>query len=229
MIENEIKQSILNRVNAIKWVHQIDVGHGIITRGEWPTRKTVEAMKLPDLIGKTVLDIGAWDGFYSFEAESRGASRVLATDWYIWSGLGKDERSGRAGFDLAHELRGSYVEVQEIDVLDISPDTVGMWDVVLFLGVLYHMRHPLLALEKVYSVTRDMAVIESHFEINVGDGRPWMVFYPGRELNNDASNWWGPNESAIHAMLRTVGFARIETIDSCSGGSQGRIIVHAWR
>jgi len=227
MNDNSInRQSILDRVNAIKWVHQIDIGNGIITPGQWSTREIVKVIGLPqDLTGKMVLDIGAWDGFYSFEAEVRGASRVLATDSYIW----RLSPKGRAGFDLAHELRKSQVEVQEIDVLDISPDTVGMWDVVLFLGVLYHMKHPLLALEKVFSVTQELAIIESHVEIGIGAERPVMVFYPDREVNNDPTNWWGPNEAAIHAMLKTVGFARTERIATAQAGSQGRMVVHAWR
>ena len=92
------------------------------------------------LEGLTVLDIGAWDGFFSFECERRGASRVVAADYYSWHGPGWGTK---AGFQLAREALGSRVEDVDIDVMDLSPERVGTFDVVLFLGVLYHLRHPL--------------------------------------------------------------------------------------
>ena len=75
---------------------------------------------------------------------------------------------------------------------------------VLFLGVLYHLPNPLLALERVASVTSDFLVLETVVDM-VGFGRPAAAFYPGRELNGDPTNWWGPNEAAVHGMLRSVG------------------------
>jgi tRNA (mo5U34)-methyltransferase len=103
-----------------------------------------------DLSGKAVLDIGAWDGFFSFEAERRGASRVLATDSFCWDGGGW---GSKAGFELARHALKSHVEDKWIVVEDLSPETVGVFDVVFFLDVLYHMRHTLLVLERVASVT----------------------------------------------------------------------------
>ena len=95
--------------------------------------------------------------------------------------------------------------------MDISPENIGVFDYVLFLGVLYHLRHPLLALEKVSSVTRDQFVLETHVEL-IGGKRPVMAFYPGDEVNNDPTNWWGPNPSAIKSMLQDVGFSKIKCI-----------------
>jgi tRNA (mo5U34)-methyltransferase len=86
-----------------------------------------------------------------------------------------------------------------------------VFDVVFFLGVLYHLRHPLLALERVASVTGDMLILETVVDM-VGVSRPAMAFYPGRELGNDPTNWWGPNLPAIEGMLRDVGFARVATV-----------------
>src|SRR5207247_1922810 len=95
-----------------------------------------------------------------------------------------------------------------IDVLDLSPEGPGVFDVVFFLGVLYHMKHPLLALERVFSVTGKQLILETHIE-RVGGKRPAMVFYSNIELNRDSTNWWGPNPAAIEAMLKTVGFSRV--------------------
>ncbi|HEY1306001.1 MAG TPA: DUF1698 domain-containing protein, partial [Vicinamibacterales bacterium] len=97
------------------------------------------------------------------------------------------------------------------DVMDLSPERIGTFDVVFFLGVLYHLRHPLLALERVASVTRDLLVVETVIDM-IGFPRPVMAFYPERELNDDPTNWFGLNVPAVHAMLRTVGFSRVRTV-----------------
>jgi len=93
----------------------------------------------------------------------------------------------------------------ELDVLDITPERLGSFDLVLFLGVLYHMKHPLFALERVFSVTREQLILETQIEEGLGS-RPAMVFYPGATLNKDPTNWWGPNCHPVLAMLREVGY-----------------------
>ena len=196
-------------VAKINWFHSIDLGNGIVTPGKYDTSATLRTLDLPSSFeGKTVLDIGAWDGFYSFEAERRGAKRVLATDHFCWSGPGWGTQ---AGFNLARKALKSKVEDLEIDVMDLSPERVGTFDIVLFLGVLYHLRHPLLALERVFSVARDLVILETDMD-KVYDPRPVMVFYPGGELDDDPTNWWGPNPAAVHGMLRTAGFSRVRTV-----------------
>jgi tRNA (mo5U34)-methyltransferase len=161
-----------------------------------------------DLRGKSVLDIGAWDGFFSFEAEKRGASRVLAVDSYAWNG---STWGSKAGFELARRVLNSKVEDLEIEVLDLSPEKVGVFDVVLFLGVLYHMRHPLLALERVSSVTGELLILETVADLLLVR-RPAMALYPEGLLYGDPSNWCGFNLPALKAMLKEVGFSRIEVI-----------------
>ena len=118
-------------VERVKWWHTIDLGNGIVTPGIDPTPQRLAEIRMPeDLTGRTVLDVGAWDGFFSFEAERRGASRVLATDSFCWDGGGWGTK---AGFDLARRARQPNVEDKWIEVLDLSPETVGVFDVVLFL------------------------------------------------------------------------------------------------
>ena len=194
---------------AIRWYHTIDLGDGLITKGIDDSPQRLAKLALPSsLAGRSVLDIGAWDGFFSFEAERRGAERVVATDHYSWHGTGW---GSKRGFELARTALGSKVEDVDIDVMSLSPERIGTFDVVFFLGVLYHLRHPLLALERVASVTRSLLIVETVVDM-AGIGRPAAAFYPTRELNNDPTNWWAPNVAALHGMLGDVGFDHVHTV-----------------
>ena len=197
------------RVAALPWYHQIDLAPGVRTPGVNDPSESLPRLCLPaDLSGTTVLDIGAWDGAWSFEAERRGAQRVLATDSYSWTGAGWGTK---AAFELAREALGSAVEDQTIDVFDLSPETVGTFDVVLFLGVLYHMKDPMGALEHVASVTAGRAIIETEVDLMLLR-RPAAAFYPSTELNADPTNWWGLNPPAVAAGLRLAGFSRVDLV-----------------
>jgi tRNA (mo5U34)-methyltransferase len=224
------------------WWHSIDLGDGVVTPGskssDWLERE-LASLELGDLRGKSVLDVGAYDGYYSFAAERLGAERVVAFDHYIWcadmpaymayrdqrmaAGLAvepvdalpefwrPDELPGRRRFDLAHEALGSRVEVVVGDLLDYDLAKLGSFDVVLYLGVLYHVRHPLLALERLASVTRGTAIIETQAEaFRFGERRPLCRFVEGDELNHDPSNWWTFNQAALLSMCRAAGFVRPE-------------------
>ena len=130
------------------------------------------------------------------------------------------------GFELARRALGSRVEDREIDVLDLSPETVGTFDVVLMLGILYHMKHPMLALEKVRSVTQERLIMSTFVDMTWWP-KPAMAFYEGSEANRDPTNWWGPNPAAVVGMLRAVGFERVEIVTGrrCSGtGSRPRCV-----
>jgi tRNA (mo5U34)-methyltransferase len=222
-----------------EWFHSIELTPGVVT----PGRKSVETLnrelrllRLPDLRGKSVLDVGAYDGFFSFAAESLGAARVVALDHYVWSvdmaaymadwreskrrGIPLPaphesrhwrpaELSGRRPFDLAHRALGSQVEPVVGDFMTMDLESLGQFDVVLFLGVLYHMENPLASVRRLYEVTArgGMAVIETEaVEILGLGGRPCCELFPGREMNNDASNWWAPNARAIEGLCRAAGF-----------------------
>jgi tRNA (mo5U34)-methyltransferase len=218
-------EKVRAEIANVNWYHQIDLGDGIVTPGVDDTPSRMAPLELPlDLSGKSVLDIGAWDGVFSFEAERRGASRVLATDSFCWSGEGWGTKEG---FLTASRILGSRVDDLEIDVMDLSPERVGTFDLVLFVGVLYHLRHPLLALERVASVTGEQLIFDSHTAM-VEESAPVMLFYPGTELNDDPTNWWGPNPPAVEAMLRDVGFRRIERLHP-ELIREGRLILHAWK
>lgn len=206
--------TLRQRIEAIRWFHTMELAPGVWTQGSQGaprngTAETLARLHLPEsLAGKTVLDVGAWDGFFSFEAERRGAARVLATDHFSWAGGGWGTQDG---FRLAREALGSKVEDLDIDPMDLSPDRVGTFDVVFFFGVLYHLRHPLLGIERVAAVCKDLLILETYVDQRMGEDYPAMVFYPHDELSNDPTNWWGPNACAVEAMLRSVGYTKIET------------------
>ncbi len=212
-------------MGGITWYHKINLGHGLVTPGMDDTPTRIGRLEIPDdLTGMSVLDIGAWDGALSFAAERRGATRVLATDSYCWSGEGWGTKDG---FEFARTALDSKVEDLDIDVLELSPERIGTFDLVLFVGVLYHMRHPLLALERVASVTERLLILDTHVAMLEYE-KPAMIFYPDAELKNDPSNWWGPNPAAVEAMLGTVGFSSFERKNPWTI-RHGSFILHAQR
>jgi tRNA (mo5U34)-methyltransferase len=229
MNADEIRKAI----SGITWYHTMDLGQGVVTPGVDNTEARLAMIGLPDdLSGKSVLDVGAWDGAFSFAAERRGANRVVAVDSFCWNGAGWGTKDG---FECARRILGSNVQDRELDVLDLSPETVGVFDLVLFLGVLYHMRHPLLALERAASVCRERLILWTQIDLAHIE-RPAAAFYPGTELNDDPTNWWGPNPAAVIGMLQTVGFRRVDQVYTWlkptgpgQPAAQGNAIFHAWR
>jgi tRNA (mo5U34)-methyltransferase len=214
MVSGTDIQDLKAEVERLSWWHTIDLGDGIVTPGIDDSPRKLERLRLPqDMTGKSVLDIGAWDGFFSFEAEKRGASRVMAIDSYAWNG---STWGSKRGFELARATLGSKVEDREMEVLDISPAEIGTFDIVLFLGVLYHMRHPLLVLEKLASVTGELLVLETVADL-LFTRRPAMAIYPEGVLYGDVSNWNGINQAGLEAMLREVGFSRVEIVQKPDG------------
>jgi tRNA (mo5U34)-methyltransferase len=242
-------EELRREVAKLWWYHTIDLGNGIVTPGVDNSPRKLARLQLPaSLQGKTVLDVGAFDGFFSFECERRGAARVLSSDHFVWHG-GHNQASKR-GFELARRTLGSKVEDMDIDALDLSPERVGTFDLVLFLGVLYHMRHPFLSIEKVASVTKDMLIVETSVDL-LGVKRPAVAYYERDELGNDPTNWSGPNPAAVVAMLRTVGFRHVDIVSGTrsfwfrlaraayykvkrgypfwAALPTDRIVVHAWK
>jgi tRNA (mo5U34)-methyltransferase len=189
------------------WFHTIDLGHGVLTRGQKDTPTEVGIMEIPDdLTGRTVLDVGAYDGFYSFECERRGASRVVAADHWAWTWPSSD---ARGNFELARAVLASKVEDVVVTVEDLGPETVGgPYDVVLFLGVLYHSPDPIGYLRRIRSVTGGVAIVETVVDM-LDVPVPACAYYPGRSLNDDASNHFGPNPAAVEGWALEAGFSRV--------------------
>lgn len=219
--------SLQSRVAEFKWHHSIDLGGGVVTPGGKSSAMCSGEASLifdrVDLSGRSVLDIGAWNGYFSFEAKRRGADRVLATDSYCWS---HPKLRGRETFDLALSALDMNIEAREIDVSDLASQSVGEFDVVLYLGVFYHRYDAIEALAAVAPLAKQLLIVETHLDLRELDV-PAMAFYPGRELDNDPTNWWGPNEHCVRSLLLGHGFSEIEVTRHPSGPT--RAIFHAWR
>jgi tRNA (mo5U34)-methyltransferase len=190
--------------------------------------------------GKTVLDIGGWDGFYSFHAEELGASRVALLDSYVWSldiarlrrfaaqcaarGVPvppyhetefwrPEEMPGKRGFDAARELRGSAVEPIVADFVTAPFQDLGTWDVLLFLGVVYHLEDPLGGLRRLAALTRDVAILETEaIALGGAPSASLWEFYPTDDLAGDVSNWFVPTAAALEGALLAAGFSRVEML-----------------
>jgi len=185
--------------------------------GDFPTYKWRQiAPHLPeDLRGARALDIGCNAGFYTFELARRGAD-VLAVD--------VDEHYLRQARWAARELGlQARIEFRRTGVYELAGLDEEPFDVVLLLGVLYHLRHPLLALDIVSELSGDVVVVQTLTmpgEERLGtpanlsiDGReemlrpgwPTMAFIE-HHLAGDPTNWWAPNAACVEAMLRSCGF-----------------------
>jgi tRNA (mo5U34)-methyltransferase len=224
--------------DALRWYHSIDLGHGVVTKGASAQETSVAV--LPDVAGKSVLDIGAWDGKFSFLAEQAGAARVVALDHYAWGvdfaarhaywaeciaqgtfpDHGRDETDfwqpdlpGRRSFDFAAQALGSSVEPVVGDFQKIDLDKLGRFDVVLYLGVLYHMKEPLTCLERLRRVTGGVAVIETEAVHLQGiDHEVLLQFHAGSSLRTDFGNWYVPTIEALHTLCRAAGFSSVRTV-----------------
>ncbi|CAN5287281.1 hypothetical protein BH10PSE13_BH10PSE13_07490 [soil metagenome] len=209
------------------WFHSIDLGNGEVTNGLKSLeihQKEADAFFGPvDLRGKTFLDIGAWNGVYSFEAKRRGASLVVASDAPTWM---DPKAQGHAAFSYARERLGLDIKDVVVSIENMTPaDMGGQFDVVLFSGVFYHMPDPLIGLSNAARMTKETLIVETHLDL-MNLGVPAMRYYIGDELDGDSSNYWGPNRLLIEALLREEGFKEVHFCDPvhpCRG------IFHAYR
>jgi tRNA (mo5U34)-methyltransferase len=226
------------QADAFGWYHTIDLGNGVVTKGI--SVQETSADVLPDVADRSVLDIGAWDGRFSFAAEQRGASRVVALDHYAWGvdfvargaywveciengtlpDQGRDETDfwhpdlpGQRGFNFAKAALDSKVEAVVGDFQKIDLDQLGQFDVVLYLGVLYHMKEPLTCLERLFAVTKEVAVIETEaVHIQGFDNEVLLQFHAGSSLRTDFGNWYVPTIEALHNLCRAAGFREVRTV-----------------
>ena len=208
MSSDSASADIQRRVSEIDWFHRIELRPGLVTPGIDDTPAKWRALRLPPLAGKRVLDVGANNGYFSFAAEREGASRVVAVDAPAW---GDAAWGSKEGFNFARETLGSNVEDVHSDLYDLSPEELGTFDVVLMLGVLYHVEDPILALKRMAALTDELLVIETLVDLTLVK-RPAAALYPTIEMGRDETNWWGPNPAAVLGMLHAAGFAHAEIV-----------------
>jgi len=219
--ENEVRARV---ASLGQWFHNLDLG-GVATApehflGDYPRVKfqRFEHALPTDLRGKTVLDVGCNAGFYAIEMKRRGADRVVAID--------TDDRY-LAQTKFASQMLGADLELRKLSVYDVG--ALGeKFDFVIFMGVLYHLRHPLLALDLLREhVCKDLLLFQSmqrgddevaslqpdydirDTEIFNSPGYPRLHFVEHRYAH-DPTNWWVPNRACAEAMLRSSGFELLE-------------------
>src|ERR1700683_2040738 len=198
----------LQALDRLGWYHSMELPDGRVIAGFQSIehlRMRIAQFPIPaDLRGQRVLDIGAWDGWFSFEMERRGAQVLAIDNW------------DNPRFHEAHALLNSRVEYRQMDMYELTPERVGRFDIVLFLGVLYHLKHPLLALERVCALTTELAAVDSfilreeHRQGEKVSQRPVMEFYETNEFGGQTDNWVAPSLTCLQAFCRTAGFARVE-------------------
>jgi tRNA (mo5U34)-methyltransferase len=219
--QRTVDESLVQRIHELgPWFHNLLI-QGVETApehflGDYPRVKFARFCEaIPaDLAGKSVLDIGCNAGFYSLEMKRRGAARVV--------GIDTDEHYLRQA-RFAAEMEGAAVEFLRMPVWDVAA-LQERFDLVIFMGVLYHLRHPLLALDLIHDhVARDLLLFQSmqrgsreissvqpDYDFNSvapfdASGYPKMHFVEHR-YSHDETNWWIPNRACVEAMLRSSGF-----------------------
>jgi tRNA (mo5U34)-methyltransferase len=210
------RDSVAARADELRWYHTLDLGDGVVTRGEYDLRPIAPKLPWPDLTGVRCLDVGSRDGFYAFEMERRGASEVVSIDLddpdgIAFPGSGRPSRelvleelnAGNRAFAFAKEALGSQVQRRMISVYDLAPDAVGTFGFATIGTLLLHLRDPVGALAAIRRVVDGHLLINEAVALNldifrrrptaglVGQGGPF---------------WWAPNPSALARMAEAAGF-----------------------
>lgn len=222
------REDILSELKRLEpWFHRIDLGNGLYTKTESvigeplehprPTWEKVKVCLPDELAGKTVLDVGCNAGFYAIETKRRGAARVLGID---------SQRNLISQALFVRNVLGLDIEYRRMSVYELDPHDLGQFDITLALGLLYHCKHLVLALEKLFAVTRELLIIETavyppekappSFTYEVGGLKP--VLHPLAYVENspDAKeaiyNWFLPGVNSLQALLKSVGFAEVKVL-----------------
>lgn len=209
----------MKNMNEIKWWHQIKLSNGEYTPGEvyhgpaggnWPNKR----FGLPEnLTGKKVIDIGAWDGFFSFEAEKNGAEFVLAADAKQEDG---GNWGGTEGFNFVKNDLKSKVEYTELNLennqnVDDIFKKYNKFDVILCYGVLYHLKSPLNSVENLKKLIKPdgILLLETAISTTISE-TPVLEYRPF--FNDDPTNYFYPNSLWVDAAFKKNGAKSVELI-----------------
>lgn len=215
----EAAAQLSTKVGELTWYHTLELPEGVVTPGFFDHRPDLHRYRFPDdLSGQRALDVGQQDGYWSFELERRGASvtgidldRAEDLDWpprLSESGTRREEGgfplADGTAFRLAREALGSSVERLPISAYEVTPETVGTFDLVLVGSVLVHMRDPMLALERLASVCTGRLILCEPY------ARRLRLVPFGRAVEFTGESpymtWWIPSVRAWSSMVRCAGF-----------------------
>ena len=223
------REEILSELERLQpWFHRIDLGEGIFTKTEsvmgepvdhpWGPWQTIGKCIPEDLAGKSLLDVGCNAGFYAVEAKRRGAARVLGVD-------GQRQHIRQAVF--VRRALGLDIEYRRMNVYELNRQSVGQFDITLALGLIYHLKHLVLALENLFEITKELLVIETaimppertpeSFTHPLGEMEmrlhPLAYVENPTEAKEQVFNWFLPGTEMLKALLKNTGFAEVEVIE----------------
>jgi tRNA (mo5U34)-methyltransferase len=217
---------IRRRAAGFAWYHRIDLGHGIVTPGQFDLEPLLPHYGIPDsLEGKSVLDVGPGHGYFAFEFERRRAARVVTCELPDWtehdasprqkaalaSERGRGEAYHRGAFAFAIEARASRVERQFCSIYDLTPERVGTFDLVFCASVLLHLTDPLRALYALRRVCRGEAIVCSAVESRWPLAPLSVARFMARP---DGHVFWLPTPTCLTRMTLAAGFRRAERVAS---------------
>ena len=206
LVQEEVKTNkheIERAIAGHAWYQRIPLGHGIYTpgeTGEYSERKLQMMQFAETVAGKTMLDIGCNEGFFTFEAERSGATRVLAID---------QNKKAQEKFELVRRISGRTAAFRLMGVYDLDPEVIGQFDVVLFLAVFHHLRYPFLALDKIAAVTKEVAMMEI---VEAVPKQPSQQAALVRHLGRKGQLRMAPTREFLLEMLERAGFPRVEIL-----------------
>lgn len=216
---------IRRRVGEHSWYHTIDLGHGIVTPGQYDHRPLLSHYGIPEsLAGRSVLDVGPAHGFFAFEFERRGASPVATAELPVWTEHDaspilrerfrepeQEQEYHRGALGLAITALRSQVQRQFCSVYDLTPHRVGMYDIVFCASVLLHLTDPLRALYGIRRVCREQAIVCTGIDTaRYKDDQPRALFL-GSALGQA---FWLPTMKCLMQMALAAGFARVEPVST---------------
>lgn len=179
------------------WHHAFEIYPGLVTPGTYDPGFLLEKMRLAaDLRGMRVLDIGTSDGFFALQLARRGAE-VVAIDY-----RGKQDH----GYYVMERLNPIQITYHRMNVYELADKHLGQFDIVLFIGVLYHLPDMIRALHMIRQCCRGTLFVETHSENDFCRDIPVARYYKGSTLANDHTNFWAPNRLCVFDMLHDTGF-----------------------
>jgi tRNA (mo5U34)-methyltransferase len=217
---------IRTRMADFEWYHRIDLGHGIFTPGQYDLQPILAHYGIPEsLEGKAVLDIGPAHGFFSFELERRGAARVVTAELPNWAEHDASPAVGaaqhalhddgvgyhRGALGFAIQARRSRVERCFCNVYDLTPERVGLFDLVFCASVLLHLTDPLRALYAIRRVCREQALIATGIDVDPAVAAQSRATFVGTPTGHA---FWLPTMTCLEQMAFAAGFLHVTRIST---------------